>query len=239
MENKNNYVAAAVVLGICLIGAFWVLGLQQKQARQQNTISVTGSTKQRITSDRVKWSASFSRTVAINDLKSGYEQMKGDEQAVNEFLTKQGINPSQITISPVFVEEMNKYNYQAPQEYSLSQQVSVSSPDVQKVTQISKNLDDLVYKGLVFSSVGLDYTYTKLPELRVSMLEAAVKDAKDRAGKIAESTGKSLGSVTSAEQGVVQLLPPDSNDVADYGAYDSSTIEKDAMMTVRLNFSLK
>lgn len=239
MENKPNFIVAAIILGVSVIAAFAVLGWYQKEARKNNTLTVTGSTKQRITSDRVKWTSSFGRTVGMDELKSGYSQMKDDQSKVENFLTKNGVGKDAITISAVFVDEPNKYNPQSPQTYSLRQNVEVRSSDVQKITDLAKNLQDLVNQGIIFSTQNLEYSYSKLPELRVSMLDAAIKDAKARAQKITDSTGNKLGTAKSASQGVVQLLPPESNDVSDYGSYDTQSVEKDAMVTVSLDFELK
>jgi uncharacterized protein len=239
MENKTQFILPSFILGICIVASFTVLGWYQKQARVENTLAVTGSSKQRISSDRVKWVSSFTRTVGMNELKSGYSQMKADQDKVESFLTKKGIGKDAVNISAVFVEEPNRYNPQGPQTYSLRQTVEVKSSEVVKISDLAKNLQEIIDQGIIFSTQSLEYTYSKLPELRVSMLEDAVKDAKARAEKIASSTGKSLGSAKSATQGVVQLLPPESNDVSDYGAYDSQSIEKDAMVTVKLNFELK
>lgn len=239
MENKTQFILPSFIVGLCLVASFAVLGWYQKQARIENSLSVTGSAKQRITSDRVKWTGGFARTVGINELKSGYSQMESDKQIVYNFLVLKKIPPNEINISAVFVEEPNRYNQQGSQTYSLRQTVEVKSSEVAKITDLAKNLQGLIDGGVIFSTQNLEYTYSKLPELRVNMLEAAVKDARARAEKIAQSTGKILGSAKSASQGVVQLLPPESNDVSDYGAYDGQSIEKDAMVTVKLNFELK
>ena len=239
MENKTPLWLVALILGVSTIAAFATLGWYQKQARTENILEVTGSAKQRITSDRVKWSAGFSRSVGINELKEGYAQMKQDQAEVEKFLTKNGVTKDSLNISAIFVEEPNKYNSQAPQTYTLRQNVEVRSSEVEKITNLAKNLQDLIDKNVIFSTQNLEYTYSKLPELRVSMVESAIKDAKARAEKIAQSTDRTLGSAKSASQGVVQLLSPESNDISDYGSYDSQSIEKDAMITVRLTFNLK
>jgi hypothetical protein len=85
----------------------------------------------------------------------------------------------------------------------------------------------------------LQYYYSKLPDLRVSLLSDAVKDAKSRAEKIAEGTGRAVGSIQSASSGVVQVLPVNSVEVSDYGSYDTSSIEKDVMVTVKASFRLR
>jgi hypothetical protein len=66
-----------------------------------------------------------------------------------------------------------------------------------------------------------------------------MKDAQKRAESIVRSTGKKVGSVQSASMGVVQVLQPNSTDISDYGNYDTSTVEKDVMITVKASFSVR
>jgi uncharacterized protein len=75
--------------------------------------------------------------------------------------------------------------------------------------------------------------------LRISLLSDAIKDAKARAQKIAESSGKQVGAIQSANMGVVQVMQVNSVDISDYGAYDTSTIDKDVMVTVKTIFRLE
>lgn len=70
----------------------------------------------------------------------------------------------------------------------------------------------------------------------MSLLGAAVSDAKARAEQIAGATKQKVGKLKSAQSGVVQVLRSNSIDVADYGMYDTSTIEKEVMVTVRATF---
>jgi hypothetical protein len=92
---------------------------------------------------------------------------------------------------------------------------------------------------VLFSTQSLEYTYSKLPELRVSLLKDAMTDARARANSIASSDGKGVGALTSASIGVVQVLSPSSTSVEDYGAYDTSSIEKEVMVTVRASFQVR
>lgn len=52
-------------------------------------------------------------------------------------------------------------------------------------------------------------------------------------------SGKKVGSLKSVSMGVVQVLQPNSVDVSDYGMYDTSTVEKEIMITVKATFTLK
>lgn len=239
-ENSNKLIITGVILGISLIiGTLIVSQTFYAVKKLSNTLSVTGSAKQQITSDTVKWRSSFTRTVLQADIKSGYLQMKKDEDAVLNFLTKNGIDHGNITIAAVYMNENYKSDSNAPTEYTLQQSVEVDSTDVQKITDLSKNIQPLIDQGVIFSTQSVEYYYTKLPEMRVSLLSEAIKDAKARAEKIAESSGKKVGAIQSASMGIVQVMPVNSVDISDYGNYDTSSIDKEVMVTVKTAFGLE
>lgn len=205
-----------------------------------NVLSVTGSAKQTVKSDVVKWTAQWSRRVRLADLKTGYAQLASDQALVKKFLADNGIDEKSIDISAVNMYQNYDYkNTGAEPDYNLQQNVQIQSKDIDKLTAIAKNIQGLVGQGVIFSTVSLEYSYSKLPELRVSLLSDAVRDAKARAQKLAESSGKQVDVLKSASMGVVQVLPVNSVEVSDYGAYDTSKIDKDVMVTVKAAFTLK
>jgi hypothetical protein len=242
MENKilNKILYTGLVLGLCfIIGLSINAGMNYKAKQLGNTLSVTGSAKTAVTSDMAKWTSNFSRTVYASGLQEGYTQMKSDEAVVLEFLESRGISQENITISPISMYENYKYDSDKPVQYNLNQSVTVESADVAKITEIAKDVQEIINKGVIFSSGSLQYYYSGLSELRVSLLSNAIKDAKARAEKIAESSGKKVGSIQSASMGVVQVLAPNSIEISDYGSYDTGTIEKEVMVTVKAYFILK
>lgn len=231
---------SAAIMGASLIVGTAIVAQTLYLTKQlDNTLSVTGSAKVAVTSDAVKWRSSFTRVVPFNGLAGGYSQMKSDENAVQKFFKDNGLDSSVVTLSPVFLDQPFRYDPNAPKEYALRQTVEIQSSDIQKITALAKNIQALVNQGVVFSTDSLEYYYSKLADLRVSLLSDAIKDAKARAQKIAESSGKAAGSIKSASMGVVQVMPVNSVDVADYGAYDTQTIDKEVMVTVKALFTLQ
>jgi hypothetical protein len=241
MENKNIF-KPAIVIGASLIISFIIFSLAFYNSRiSTDAISVTGSASKEVVSDNAKFSGDFSRIVKISNLKSGYDQMASDLKLVKSFLKEQGIDDKDVTISPVSM--MENYNYkndfQTEKEYTLRQQLEISSKNVEKITALAQATQALINKGVIFSTNQVEYYYTKLPELRVSLLSDAIKDAQARASKMVESTGKKIGNLKSAASGVVQVLSANSLEVSDYGAYDTSKINKNVMVTVRASFGIK
>jgi len=236
---KNNL--WAIIIGLCLIiSAFIVSNTFYSIKALDNTLSVTGSARIKVNSDLVRWIGTFSRTVPEEDLKNGYRKMSNDLNLVLEFYKKNGINTKDLIISPVSVEQPWLYSdRQGPKEFILRQTVEIQSNDLEKITTLAKNFQELLDKGVNFSTQSLEYYYSKLPELRVDLLTEAMNDAKARAEKIAQSSGQKVGSLKSASMGVVQVLAPNSTEVTDYGSYNTETIDKEVMVTVRATFLLK
>jgi len=238
---KNNQFLLVLIIGLSIIISASIVSYTLYRIKgMDNTLSVTGSTRIRVTSDIVKWVGEFSRTVPVDSLKMGYQEMGKDLKVVLEFYKKNGIDPEDLIISPVFLEQLGLYgDRQTPREYLLRQTVEIQSSDLEKIGELSKNLQGLIDSGVAFRTQSLEYYYSKLPELRVNLLTEAMNDARARAEKIAQSSGQEVGSLRSASMGVVQVLGPNSTEVSDYGAYDTSTIEKEVMVTVMAKFLLK
>ena len=242
MERKSSkkMIYVAVIMGVCLIISAVIASYTFYLVRTpEDTLSVTGSVKEKVTSDLAKWTSNFSRTVPAEDLILGYDQMKADQDKVLEFFIDNGFEEGDVIISPVFMEQLYMYDPNAPKENVLRQIVTIQASDVDKITYMAKNTQKLIDVGVIFSTQSLEYYYTKLPELRISLIPGAINDAKLRAQKIAEGSGKKIGAIKSANLGVVQVLPVNSTEVSDWGTYDTSTIEKEIMIPVNVTFTLK
>jgi hypothetical protein len=239
-ENSNKIIYFAIILGVCLIISALIGSFTFYKVRSPvDTLAVTGSVREKVTSDIAKWTSNFSRTVPVEELISGYKTMQNDQKLVLSFFEDNGFTEEDITISPVFMEQLYLYDPNAPKENVLRQTVEIQSTDVEKITYMAKNTQELINKGVIFSTQSLEYYYSKLAELRIELIPDAINDAKLRAEKIAEGSGKEIGVIKSANLGVVQVLPVNSTEVSDWGTYDTSTIEKEVMIPVTVTFTLK
>jgi hypothetical protein len=240
LDASKRLLYAPLIIGVALVLATAIGSYTFYKIRSfDNTLSVVGSAKQKVTSDQVKWNPSITRTVPLDSLQTGYVLMNRDLQAVKAFLKAKGVLDAEITVMPVFFDKDYGYNGQLPTTYTLRQAIVINSSDVNKITAIAKDTTALINQGVIFSTMSLEYYYSKLADVRVALLSDAIKDAKARASKLAESSGKSVGQLKSAASGVVQVLAPNSIEVSDYGTYDTQSIEKEIMVTVRAAFTLK
>ena len=241
MENNNkNYMVFGLILGLSLVISATIGSLTFYKLRSMDYISTTGSAKKPVVSDQVKWATSITRAIKQSTIKDGYTKLDADLKEVQAFLATNGIPAEAIDVSPVFMNEVYEQNPSTDKKYNLVQNITIKSTDVQKISDLSKNTSSLVTeKGVLFSTSSLEYYYSKLPEVRVELLANAVGDAKARAEQLAKAGGKAIGPLQSASSGVVQVMAPNSVEVSDYGMYDTSSINKEIMVTVKASFEIK
>jgi hypothetical protein len=243
LGHRNDFIAPAIILAFgflasVLVGAYSFYAVRSLD----HTVSVTGSAKKSVQSDTAKWSGNFSRRVTAATLTQGYTRMNQDLQEVRLFLNRKGTLDSDITVSPVFTEEVYEYSSNGdgrPREYVLRQTVTIHSKSPDQLTALANAAGELASKGVFFAASPVEYFYSKLPDLRVELLSDALIDARRRAEEIAGASGTKVGTLRSAQSGVVQVMSKNSVDVADFGAYDTGSAEKEIMVTVRASFLVR
>lgn len=108
--------------------------------------------------------------------------------------------------------------------YRLTQNFTVSSKDSPRVEELAGRLSALLNQGV--------------PAARLQALDAATRNAKERAQTIVRDLGGRLGKVRSTRLGVYQVVPRNSTDVSDYGIDDTSSRNKDVVSVVTLTFAV-
>lgn len=246
MNNFKNWVLVVVSiilsLGIIVSSAIMTNGFI-KVKETKNELVVKGSSKQQIKSDLVVWTGSFSYESA--NLSDAYLGIKESEKKVKAYLQKAGVEEDQIVMSSINTIKLNKrlpygngYSNEV-EKYRLVQDVKIESKEIDKITQISRKSTDLINEDVEFESYPPSYLYTKLADLKVEMIGKATKDAKERAQKMLEVTGNSVGKLNSARVGIFQITPLYSNEVSDYGINDNSSIDKEITAVVTCSFEVK
>ncbi len=234
-----KYKIEASILGISLMIAAAVFGMFFYAARtSRETISVVGAATGRFESDIVKWRIGISRPATATTLPGSYRELSGDLGTVEAELRNAGIDSGEITVQPV--NTMPLYEPKAGvQQYRLNQMVIVISHNIPTVARLALNTGKLISKGVILQSSSLEYYFSKLAQIKQSLLSEATKDAKKRAEAIAENSGMKVGHLLRAAAGVFQITEPYSTDVSSYGVYNTATREKDITVTVHATYELE
>lgn len=237
----------AIIFSIAIIAAAVVLGHAfVNRNTSHETISVTGSSKMDFTSDLIVWEGSFSKQDM--DLKKAYTELNADKKIVLEYLTSKGIPEDEIVFSAVSSQKNSSPKYTADGKYigqtftgyTLRQSIEIQSKDVIRVEKVSREITELLTKGVEFYSQMPRYYYTALSDLKIEMISKATENARLRAEKIAENSNAKLGKLTSAKMGVFQITGQNSNENYSWGGtFNTASKEKTASITMKLTYRSK
>lgn len=235
----------AIIFSIAIVLAAYFLGdAYIKRAQPIGVIDVTGSGSSDFTSDLIVWEGKFS---SFNvDLQKAYESLNANKAIVKSYLINKGIKPEQIIFNSVQTQKKEKSQYQNGNYigstfigYILIQNVKIESKNVELVEKVSREITELLNKGVQFNSTPPRYYYTKLADLKIEMISQATEDAKLRAEKIASNSGGELGILKSAEMGVFQIIGQNSNEDFTWGgAFNTKDKKKTASITIRLSYRI-
>jgi len=231
------FASAVLVGGLVATSAIFVKGVRSSN----DTITVTGASTERITSDYVDWSVYVKQT-GYNQ-QTSYQRLKPSLEKAIAFLQANGIKPEEMKLGTV---RSRKTDFRNPETgklisttWTTTQVVNIGSWDVDKINMISGKISYLIGEGVPLSIDRPSYTYTMLAKKRVDMLAKATRDAKKRATAIAQEAGSNIGAITNADTGTFQITVPNSTQMSSYGSYDTSTISKDITAVMGVTFRVE
>lgn len=240
MKNHLN----SAIIGLSILLTAFVLGNAFKNRNKHNdTISVTGLGSKDFVSDLIVWSGSFIQK-DIN-LKDAYSKLDQDRERINAYMLSKGLKQENIVFTAVdinkeFDEVYDNNGNKIKSEfigYRLNQTVQIESREVDKVENISREVSELINSGIEFYSNQPQYYYTKLADLKIEMIAQATGDARQRAEKIAENAGSSVGRLKNADMGVFQIVAQNSSEDFSWGgSFNTSAKRKTATITVKLDY---
>jgi hypothetical protein len=235
------FISLAIIIGLSILGNAY-----KYKFTSAETVSVTGLSEKDFTSDLIVWGGSFSRNAM--DLKDAYAALKQDESAIKSYLNSKGIADNSIVFSSVSMMKNFQRQYDERGNeiradfsgYTLTGNVRVESHEIEKVEKLSREITELLEKGIELNSNTPEYYYTKLNELKIDLLAKASEDAKTRAETIAKNSGANLGSIKKANMGVFQITGKNVNETYSYGgSFNTSSKLKTASITLKVDYQLK
>ena len=230
-----------VLLAVILAFGVFVATKYATNSLSREGISVTGSAYRNVKSDSGK--LSFEITVLGKTKAEAYKILKTKIPVVVAYLEENKL--SKYEMKPTNGYYNYKYNYTTGhytnevENYRLSQPVEVTSDDVNKIKEISLDIQNLLDKGVDISINDTAYFYSKLSDLKVELLEEATNDAKERASAMLKATHNRVGKIQSVKMGVFQITDVDSTNVSDMGINDTSTIDKKVTAVANVVFKIK
>ncbi len=233
------FLATGISLASIVLARAWT------QIHETQLIDVTGSARKNVRADLVIWRAAFSVDAAT--LLEAQQKLKSDRARIDAWLAAQKI--SDVQAEPVQIKDITVHQYERSKDmetnrdkrvgYLLTQTLIMRSPDVERVPRLASEANDLIEQGVSFASEGFEFIYTPVAEAKIEMMAEATKDARLRAGQIAQQGGRTLKQLQVARMGVVQINPLYSSATSWQGNNDTKSLDKTIIATVSATFSLQ
>lgn len=244
MEKKSVYsLLGLIILSLTLIACTFIVTRSLIKFKQGlGSINVKGCAEKNIHSDFVTWSG-YVNAAADTEINA-YALLEANVERVKESIQKLGVNLEDVTFSSLshsIIHEVNSSGYRTNkvESVSLKQEFFISSNNIDLVKKLSQDITNLFKEGINIVSNPPKYFYSKLDELKISMLGAAALDARQRAEELVTNSGGHVGKLRLAQQGVFQITPVFSNSVSDYGEFDTSSVDKRIKAVVTMEFSIE
>lgn len=206
-------------LGYCLmvgliVGAL-LLGNAIKVSRADDrVVSVKGLCECEVKADKVI--CPFAYKEGDNDLQHLYAVIEQKNNVIIDFLKAAGFDEDEITVAaPKVVDTRTEWSgSQNPYHYIVTSVVTICTDKVDAIVQLQSRQGELLQKGIATASsweYQTVYSFTKLNEIKPSMIETATKNARETAEKFAADSNSKLGKIKRATQGQFTITDRDSN----------------------------
>jgi hypothetical protein len=241
----NRNWTATILAAAAIISALILVNGYKYRFRSAEGISVVGMAQVNFASDLIVWEGKYLRQ--SKELKVAYAALKEDEATIRSYLRSKGMADSSVIISAVNIQQVFDTKYGTRGEvtsntfvgYTLSQTVKIESKDIDRVEKLSREVTELIEKGIELSSEAPSYYYTRLADLKMDLLAKASADAKQRANTIAKSVDSKLGNLRKSVMGVFQITGKNSNEEYSYGgSYNTTDKNKTASITIRMEYGV-
>lgn len=239
---QNRFIAPSLILGLSAIIGIYVLAHTLKDIKnEEQTINTTGSASKIIISDLGILSGTLSMDASTP--KEAFQNLQAQKPLLLAYFMGKGFPEDKIEFQTLNINPNYVYGANGQRigigSYTASQSMSIQSNDVNLIKGLSLDASSLVEQGVPFQVNAPEYYYTKLGTIKIEIQAAAARDAMARGQKIAEATGRKLGTLKSARMGVLQITSENSNTVSDYGINDVSSIRKEVRAVVGAEFTIK
>jgi hypothetical protein len=250
-STRRHRQAGATTLGLLLLGIALAAGLVAAAAVVGSSleriklagdkITVKGYAEEKVVSDAGTWRATV--TVRAADLQSGYRQLEANTARVLQMLAGVAGESAAVTTTPVNARPQYEVGPGGVQTgriagYELDRNFELSSGDVALIGKVAAQASSLISEGVSINSWPPQYFYNDLNAVKVRLIGAATRDAQQRAEQFASGSGVTVGPLRSASQGVFQITRPNSTETADYGSYDTGTVEKVVKAVVTVEYAV-
>ncbi|WNO53255.1 SIMPL domain-containing protein [Stakelama saccharophila] len=224
---------AAGILAIGIVIGGYLLGNGLVRARHADrSVTVRGLAERDVTADLATWTLNYSEQGL--DLAQVQAAIDRDTETIQQFFHQLGFPENALQPAGAGV---NQFYNNGVQTVTINQRLQLRTTDIAKARKAVARQFDLVRRGVVLQEgSGMVYSFTKLNQIKPSMVAAATKDARAAAEQFAKDSDTGVGGIKSATQGYFSIEARDGEQQG-YGVADSPF--KKVRVVTTVDFYLK
>lgn len=208
--NKNTIIASAIIAaGLSLSGYFVKSGIDNFSNRDRE-VTVRGLAERIVEADFVTWPINYS--IAGNELPDLYNRMQANNIIIVKFLKDNGITEDEISVNPPSMYDAVSNRYygdRAQYKYTLSNSITVSTTQVEKVRELLSRQSELFKQGVAVDNGYVRYQFTGLNDIKPEMIAEATRNARVAADQFANDSQSRVGKIKTASQGTFSISDSD------------------------------
>ncbi|MBX9890494.1 MAG: SIMPL domain-containing protein [Amoebophilaceae bacterium] len=196
-------VKASMVLGLGFIVSSLIVSYTFFATRLATGkyVQVKGLSERELDATVGIWTVQFE--VLGNDINEVSVEIKNQTEILVSFLYENGFTAQNIVYGIPELEHLGRYRSESAFKYGSKMTVTVDTPNVLLLYETVQKSKDLIKKGVQLTRCwhGLKFLFTKLNDIKPSMIQEATLNAKKVADQIASDANVRLGALHNATQG--------------------------------------
>jgi hypothetical protein len=208
--DRAALLGAVGIFSLGLAGSGYLLGDGLRRAKMaERSVTVRGVSERDVTANLATWTIRFSEEG--QELGLVNDRVEQQSAAVRRFFTRAGFKSQELSDSGVSVSrERVHYNDRPPEmRVTVNRSIELRTNNVLKARSAHERLAELLREGVELEGSNLNFSYTKLNELKPVMIAEATQRARESAEQFAKDSGAGVGTIKSASQGYFSVGPRD------------------------------
>lgn len=231
--DRGLLLGAVGIFSLSLVTGGYLLGDGLRRAKSaERSIAVRGVSERDVTANLATWTISFSDEGSeLGIVNARVEQQSA---AVRRFFQRAGFKPADMTDSGVSFERRNltdRDGNPAGERVTVSRSIELRTTDVMRAKRANEALANLLKDGVELDSSSLNFSFTKLNELKPAMIAEATVRARESAEQFARDSGAEVGRIRNASQGYFSIGPRDGADSEEGSDGSDSPFQKVRVVT--------
>ena len=224
--DRGSFIVAAIVAVGIIVGGY-VMGDGLRRARMADrSVTVRGLAERDVTADLATWTIAYSEQgTELGVVQSAVDQ---DTRAITDFFRRAGFKDAEVTSAGVGVNQCSDGNRGGNTD-TVRRRLQLRTGAVMKARAAFARQFDLIRAGVAIEEgSGMVYSFTKLNDVKPSMIAEATRDARSGAEQFAKDSGADVGGIKQATQGYFSI---GARDGEDSGSGSDSPFQKVRVVT--------